>query len=223
MDKILIIDDDQQMLNLHKLRLGGSYEVISTDNPEEALELALEHKPSAILMDLMMPKFSGFELCQSLHSLSYTSMIPIFVITGESAAKYKEHCVSLGAREFFEKPVDYNELKKQLAAEIEKRQADRRMHVRVRIRVILKLRGTDAEGKAFNVTTHTENISAGGFLCPCAATLLKGEVVEVFLSGEHERFAGKARVVRRDSPGAPWQNYAFAFTEVTSEWILQAK
>jgi hypothetical protein len=117
--------------------------------------------------------------------------------------------------------VDYNELKKQLAAVIEKRQADRRIHVRVRMRVILKLKGTDAEGKSFELKTNTENVSAGGFLCACSATLLKGTPVEVFLMGDHERFVGKARVVRRDSPRTPWQHYAFQFTEMTSDWILQ--
>jgi DNA-binding response OmpR family regulator len=89
--KILIVDDDPQLVSLHRMRLEDRYEIIDTSEPEEALGLALEHKPGAILLDLMMPKFSGFELCQSLHSLSYTSLIPIFVITGESAAKYKEH------------------------------------------------------------------------------------------------------------------------------------
>jgi len=45
--------------------LVQGYEVIDTQDPEQALGLALEHKPDAILLDLMMPKFSGFELCQS--------------------------------------------------------------------------------------------------------------------------------------------------------------
>jgi DNA-binding response OmpR family regulator len=74
--KILIVDDDPQLISLHRMRLEDSYEIIDTSEPEEALGLALEHKPGAILLDLMMPKFSGFELCQSFHSLSYTSLIP---------------------------------------------------------------------------------------------------------------------------------------------------
>ena len=51
-----------------------------------------------------MPKFSGFELCQSFRSLSYTSTIPILVITGETGAKFKDHCANLGAVAYFEKP-----------------------------------------------------------------------------------------------------------------------
>jgi response regulator RpfG family c-di-GMP phosphodiesterase len=223
MQKILVVDDDEDVRGLHRLRLSDTYEIIETEDAEEALALALQHKPAAILLDLMMPKFSGFEVCQSLHSLSYTSLIPIFVITGESAAKYKEHCESLGARAFFEKPVNYQELKRILAAELKSKQKERRAHVRVRMNLILKLRGTDPEGNRFEITAATENVSAGGFLCSYAGSLVKDSIVDVYLSGTNERFAGRARVVRREAPDAPWQRYALQFVEVSPEWVLQAR
>jgi CheY-like chemotaxis protein len=68
--KILVVDDDDAIRALLKLRLADTYRVIETGDPEQALALALEHKPEAILLDLMMPGFSGFELCQSFHTLS---------------------------------------------------------------------------------------------------------------------------------------------------------
>src|SRR5258708_30899244 len=86
----------------------------------QVLGLALKHKPAAILLDLMMPKYSGFELCQCLHTLSYTSRTPLFVVTGESAERYKTHCLNLGAREFIEKPVDFNLLRPKLAAQLQR-------------------------------------------------------------------------------------------------------
>jgi response regulator RpfG family c-di-GMP phosphodiesterase len=218
--KILIVDDDPQLVSLHRMRLEDRYEVIDTSEPEEALGLALEHKPGAILLDLMMPKFSGFELCQSLHSLSYTSLIPIFVITGESAAKYKEHCEGLGAKAYFEKPVDYHQLRLKLAAELGTKQAERRAHVRVRMRIILKLKANDSQGTRLEIATATDNASAGGFLCNCQALFSNGSVVEVFLTSAADRYVGRARVVRVESPGTPWQRCAFQFTETTSEWIL---
>ncbi|HMI53573.1 MAG TPA: response regulator [Candidatus Saccharimonadales bacterium] len=223
MQKILLIDDDPDMLGLHRMRLADTYEIIETDKPEHALGLALQHKPSAILLDLMMPKFSGFELCQSFHALSYTSRIPVFVITGESAAKYQEHCESLGTKAFFEKPVDYKQLKARLASELSSLQVERRECVRVKMRVILKLLGTDASDIKVEVSTPTENISARGFLCASTVNFLKDAEVEVFLLGEQERYAGRARVVRRESPGAPWQRYGFHFADTTPEWILQGK
>jgi response regulator RpfG family c-di-GMP phosphodiesterase len=222
MRKILVVDDDADMRSLHKMRLSDTYEILDTEDPEEALGLALEHKPAAILLDLMMPRLSGFELCHTLHTLSYTSRIPIFVITGESAAKYQQHCEGLGASGFFEKPVDYKELKKRMAQALETSQPERRAHVRLKMRVILKLRGADPAGKHFELATVTENISPAGFLAGCTATLNQGDVVEVFVSGESERFAGRAKAVRCESRGAPWQRYGFQFLETTSEWVLQA-
>ena len=85
MEKILIVDDDDAMRGLLKARLSDKYETIDTGNPVLALELALRHRPQAILLDLMMPDCSGFELCQSFHNLSYTGRIPIFIVTGQSA------------------------------------------------------------------------------------------------------------------------------------------
>ncbi len=221
MQKILIVDDDQAMRNLMKMRLADTYEVINTGDPEQAIGLTLEHKPDAILLDLMMPKFSGFELCQSLRSLSYTALIPIFVITGESGAKYKEHCQNLGATGYFEKPVDFKELKNRLSVELQEKKPERRAHVRVRMRIALKLRGTDASGRQFEEITTTDNVSAGGFLCNCMSSLLKDTIVDVILASGAERFVGRARVVRKESSGTPWQRYGFQLKEKTHDWVLQ--
>ena len=220
--KVLIVDDDNSMRGLLKARLSDLYDVVDTGDPEQALGLALEHKPAAIMLDLMMPKFSGFELCQNIHSLSYTSRIPIFMVTGESAAKYKEHCRALGATDFFEKPVDFARLRERLATELQDKKVDRRAHVRVKMRVVLKLQGSDADGKVFEQSTFTENVSVGGFLGGCTASLVKDARVKVFLTtGGKDYYAGTAKVVRREAPGAPWQRYGFQFEETTSDWVLQ--
>ena len=222
--KLLIVDDDESVRGLLRMRLSGSYQIVDTGDPEQALGLALEHKPDAILLDLMMPGFSGFELCQSLHSLSYTSRIPIFVITGEAGTKYKEHCESLGARGYFHKPIDFAALKTVLAEELKGKQVERRAHKRVQMRVLLKLRGTDANGKPFDESTTTDNVSAGGFLCACTVPLVKGAQVEVFLtSGGAERHAGRAQVVRKESTGSAFNRFGFQFEETTSDWVLHGK
>ena len=131
MQRILIVDDDESMRGLLRARLSDTYDIIDTANPEQALGLALEHKPEAIFLDLMMPKFSGFELCQSLRSVSYTSRIPIFVISGEAGITHRQHCEDLGATAYFEKPVDFIKLKERLAVEIHTKSVERRAHVRV--------------------------------------------------------------------------------------------
>jgi DNA-binding response OmpR family regulator len=221
--KILIVDDDKAVRDLLRACLSQAYEIIDTEDPEQALALALEHKPDAILLDLMMPKFSGFELCQSFRSLSYTSAIPILVITGESDAKYKDHCANLGAVAYFEKPLKLDELKRRLITELESKRSEQRAHVRVRMRLTLRLRGTDASGKAFEEITTTENVSTEGFMCNCMSSLVKDAIVEVILSSRGEHYVGQARVVRKESSGTPWQRYGFRFVEKTSAWPLQEK
>lgn len=215
---LLIVDDDPAMRGLLKLRLADSYKVIDTGNPMEALELALHNRPDAVLMDLMMPRFSGFELCQSLKSVSSTSRIPIFIVSGESGPQYKEYCFRLGAREHIEKPIDFDELKRKLAEVLAHPILERRADIRLRIPVVLEVSGRDLDGKKFKLDVSTENISAGGFLCSCLLTLGIGASVEISIAG---RYAAKARVVRKESPGTAWQRYGFKLEEKGEEWPLK--
>jgi DNA-binding response OmpR family regulator len=220
--KILIVDDDEAMRGLLRARLGDSYEVFDTGDPDQALGLALQHKPDAVLLDLIMPKFSGLDLCQSLRSLSYTSRIRVFIVTGKGGAEAQEYCKNLGAVGFFQKPVDFDLLKRRLAEELESQRPERRSQTRVRMRVSLKLRGADAAGRPFEELTTTENVSAGGFLCNCSASLNPGTMVEVFLVRGGERYVGLARVVRKESSDMNWQRYGFRLEEKEDEWVLQA-
>ena len=85
MPTLLIVDDDQSVRKLLRFRLGNSYKILETGAPEDAIALAMQGKPDAILLDLMMPGYSGFEICQTLGSMSFTQLIPIFIVSGESA------------------------------------------------------------------------------------------------------------------------------------------
>ena len=222
MPLILIVDDDEAMRGLIRERLEDAYKIIDTGNPEGALSLALQSKPDCILLDLMMPEFSGFELCQTLASLSFTRLIPIFVITGEPAARYKDSCMNLGAKEYFEKPLNFGQLRSRLTAVLESKQHERRAEVRVRLRALLKLRGTDISGRKFELLTTTDNVSASGFLCGCHALLERDAIVEVWLrSGGVELQVGRARMVRVEWPNTAWQRHGFRFVEKPHDWILR--
>ena len=109
------MDDDEAIRKLFRLHLGEDYEIIDTDDPEQALALAMEHKPDAILLDLRMPKFSGFDLYRTFNSFSQTQLVPIFVVSGELGIEMKDACQALGAAGFFEKPIDFDALRARLA------------------------------------------------------------------------------------------------------------
>jgi response regulator RpfG family c-di-GMP phosphodiesterase len=209
------------MRKLVRLNLSDTYEIVDTGEPEQALALALEHKPDAILLDLRMPKYSGFELCQTFTSFSSTQLIPVFVISGEAGSKTKDFCRDLGVAAYFEKPVNFDDLRARLEEFLATRRIERRREVRVRLRVPLKLRGTTANGKPFSAMTMTENVSLSSFLCACAEDLGVDSVVEVFLLSSGEQAAGKARIVRSEFTDTEYPRYGWRFVEKTGNWVLQ--
>ena len=221
MPKILIVDDDPSIRRLLRLNLADLYEVFETGKPAEALALALEHKPDAVLLDLRMPGYSGFELCKTLTSFSATQLIPVFIISGEGGAKTKEFCRELGASAYFEKPVNFESLRASLAEALGTRRIERRKEARIGLRVPLKLGGKDENGNSFSLPTTTENVSRMGFICACASLLSVDTVLDVYLLAAEQELVGKARVVRAEWPGTQYPRYGLRFTEIVGTWILK--
>jgi DNA-binding response OmpR family regulator len=221
MARILIIDDDEAIRRMLRFRLKVEHEIIDAPSPREGLILALQEKPDIILVDLMMPAHTGFEVCQTLASLSFTQLIPVFVISGAPKAIYKDFCDALGARGYFEKPVDFNALQTRLAAVLSEGRENRRREARVRLKVGLKLSGRDAKQDAFEVLTFTENVSSRGFSCGLNVLLPPNAVVEVFLwiPAAH-RFTGEARLAWTRFPEAAAQVCGFEFLGDPREWIF---
>jgi DNA-binding response OmpR family regulator len=84
MSKVLVVDDDKALRGLVRLELSDTYEIIDSGEPEKGLALALECKPDAILLDLRMANYSGYDLLQSFPSLNSAKMIPVIVVSGEA-------------------------------------------------------------------------------------------------------------------------------------------
>lgn len=219
MKRLLIVDDDDAMRRLVRLNLSDSYEIIDTGDPEQALALAMEHKPDAILLDLRMPKMSGIDLCRTLSACSKTQPVPVFLVSGEPAVDTQRYCKELGAAGFFEKPIDFDALRGCLAR-LQRQNAVPRAEVRVRLRVHIKIAGLDAHGKNFKEKAYTENVSLSGFLCSCVAALRMDSMVEVYLMEPREQYVGSARAVRSESSAPPSMRYGFRFVEKKGPWVL---
>jgi DNA-binding response OmpR family regulator len=205
-----------------RFRLKEKYEVVDTASPKEGLILALEQQPDAILLDLMMTGHMSLEVCQTLRSLSFTEVIPIFVISGAPKALYKDFCFTLGAKGYFEKPLDFDLLLAQLAASIAEGRGNRRGESRLSMRLGVKLRGVDKNGKQFELLTSTENVSRHGFTCAINVPLDENALVDLFLWTRAScRFAGQARFIWLKWPDTALMPVAgFRFVEEPREWLF---
>jgi CheY-like chemotaxis protein len=222
MNKLLVVDDDDAVRRMIRLNLADIYEVLDTAEPEQALALALEHKPDAILLDLRMPRYSGFQLCQTFANFNSTQLIPIVVVSGEAGARTKELCRDLGAAAYFEKPVDFDSLRSRLAELLHGQRIERRSEVRVRLRVTVRLTCARA-GERIDVTTNTENVGRGSFLCACGAALTDGILIDVRLplAGSDDDYVGKAEVIRSEWNDMHYPRYGCRFKERPERWVLQ--
>jgi len=109
--KILIVDDNPTVVELLRSHLKPyPYGVELAYDGEEALERVRSEPPDLILLDLMMPRISGFEICQRIKSDKRTQFIPIIVITALSEQEDKLKAIELGADDFLVKPINRLEL-----------------------------------------------------------------------------------------------------------------
>jgi DNA-binding response OmpR family regulator len=221
-DKLLIVDDEDAMRRLLRINLADCYEIIDTGTSAQALSIAMQDKPSVILLDLRMPNYSGFELCRTFKAMSSTQLIPIIIISGEAGATTRLFCKELGAAEYFQKPVDFDALRASLTRVLRTARPERRSEIRVHLRIKLRLQGIDADGRPFDEESITENVSRSAFLCGCTAPLDIGSTMEVGLRiGKKTNFIGKVCVIRSQARDTTYPRYAFRFLETSSYWILQ--
>jgi len=221
MAKVLVVDDDEALRRLMRLELSDSYEVITSGEPEQGLALALEHKPDVILLDLRMPRYSGYELLQLYTSFSRTQMIPVIIVSGEGGGQSKEQCKELGATGYFEKPIDFEALRKCLQAVIKARRYVPRTEVSVRLNVPLTLKSTDTQGEEIEEVAITDAVTVSGFQCSCTAKLPVDSIVDVYMTNGRGDYVGKAKVVHDDSKSMPLRHYGCRFTERKGPWVLQ--
>jgi len=108
---ILIADDEPNQLELLDFNLkSAGFSIIKASNGLEALELIEIHSPDLIILDWMMPKMSGIDVCRTLRSRSETKQIPIIILSARSEDSDKSLGLDTGADDYISKPFSPKEL-----------------------------------------------------------------------------------------------------------------
>ena len=114
--KILIVDDTKDILLVVSRRLESwGYEPLTAESGEEGLRLAEEHVPSLVLLDIMMPKMKGRDVCARLKSNPKTQHIPVIFLTALGLADHIKAGLDLGADDYIVKPFEPAQLKERIA------------------------------------------------------------------------------------------------------------
>lgn len=103
---ILVADDDYDLVNYIRIRLEhAGYAVLTTDDGEEALKLALERKPDVAVLDVRMPTLDGFGVTRQIRSTESVREMPVILLTGSVLADDVAMGEEVGADEYLMKPL----------------------------------------------------------------------------------------------------------------------
>ncbi|MDX5475682.1 MAG: response regulator transcription factor [Bacillaceae bacterium] len=108
-EKVLIVDDEQSIVTLLQYNLEqAGYDVVVANDGEEGLHKALEEQPELIVLDLMLPKMDGIEVCKELRQRKV--MVPILMLTAKDDEFDKVLGLELGADDYMTKPFSPREV-----------------------------------------------------------------------------------------------------------------
>lgn len=102
--RILLVEDDDALANVYVMRLQSEgFDVRRVSNGEEALAAALSYKPDLVVLDVMMPKVSGFDVLDIFRNTPETANLKVIMLTALSQESDKERAESLGADDYLVK------------------------------------------------------------------------------------------------------------------------
>jgi len=108
---ILVVDDEQDLLDLIEYNLQKEgFDVLRADNGLDGIEMAREHKPTLVLLDIMMPQMDGIEVCGYMREDDELKHIPIIFLTARSDEKTEVEGLNKGADDYITKPISTTKL-----------------------------------------------------------------------------------------------------------------
>lgn len=102
--KVLLVEDEAALQHtMGEVLRGAGFEVLSATDGEQAMRMAAEQKPDIVLLDLILPKHSGFDVLETLKKDPQTQYIPVIVLTNLEGAAEIDRAIALGAISFLVK------------------------------------------------------------------------------------------------------------------------
>lgn len=135
--KILIVDDEPANLRVLKGILQSDYQLTFAKNGEDAIKLVEKDKPALILLDIMMPGMSGFDVCKILKSQTKNKNIPIIFVSALSEEMDEASGFEMGAVDYITKPVSPTLVKARVKTHISLVQADELKQTRLQVIQVL--------------------------------------------------------------------------------------
>ena len=109
--KVLIVDDEPNIvLSVEFLMKRAGHEVVTAGDGEEALRVLAETKPDLMILDVMMPRKNGFEVCVDVRADPETVGLPILMLSAKGREAEREKGLALGANAYITKPFSTHEL-----------------------------------------------------------------------------------------------------------------
>jgi DNA-binding response OmpR family regulator len=119
---VLVADDDDDIRDLVAFRLDkAGYEVLRAGDGEQALELARKHRPDLAVLDVMMPKLTGYDVTRELRANEETRGIPVILLTARVQEADVARGFEAGADDYVKKPFSPQELKARVQAVLGRR------------------------------------------------------------------------------------------------------
>jgi len=109
--RILVVDDEMYIVNILDFTLAGEgWEVISANNGEDALRTLLKAEPDLVILDVMMPRIDGVEVCRAIKAREESANTPVILLSAKDSDRDREKGMEAGADLYLTKPFSPSRL-----------------------------------------------------------------------------------------------------------------
>jgi len=215
---VLIADDLKFFLEIEKSYLKrGGFDVLTAESGRRAVDLARQHRPNLILLDLEMPKMDGAQACVEMRKEASLASTPIIIMSASSKPETRDRCLKSGCTEFVAKPEKPDELLSMVARILSVKQRGA-----ARLTVVFDVSGQKG---ASQVVGQVTNLSASGLLLETAQQVAEDATLDLQFYLPRTRYAVKTkgevtRVTRTKNGGYQLGVRFISLSQADQEQIL---